>query len=287
MRVARQGKAPLRVAIQGEAGAFSHQAAEQLYGPGLELVSTRTFEDLFTALVDGSADRIVVPVENTLAGSVPGNLDRILERGLQVLAETLVRIRLHLVVPPGRALGEVHSAASHPVALQQCQNFFRSHPSIEPVAVYDTAGSVRDLMSGAATYDGAIGSPLAAELYGASSLLPEIEDDSGNFTRFFAVGPANTETNADVSKTSLAFVVAHEPGSLYRALGVFAQHGIDLMRLESRPMRGRPWEYRFYVDVRGDPSGPLGASIEDLKNIAAELRILGTYPEWPAVYSSG
>jgi len=271
---------PILVAIQGVAGAFSHEAAEKLFGPDFELVPTRTFDDLMAAVSESRADRGIVPVENTLAGFVQGNLDRVLQNSLTVVAETRVRIRLCLLAPPGRTLQEIKTAASHPVALQQCTGFFRKHADIEPVAVYDTAGSVQDLMEGGVAYDAAIGSPLAAARYGAETLFSEIEDDHRNHTRFFAVSRGPDEKPEPASKTSLAFVVAHEPGSLHRALGVFAGRGVDVMKLESRPIPGRPWEYRFYADIRGNPMGVVGECIEELRAMAAELQILGSYPEW-------
>jgi prephenate dehydratase len=148
------------------------------------------------------------------------------------------------------------------------------------VAVYDTAGSVRDLMAGSAPYDAAIGSDLAARIYGGQILMEEIEDDRENHTRFFAVSLSDGEPGGENPKTSLAFVVAHEPGSLYRALGVFARRGVDLTKLESRPIPGRPWEYRFFADVRGSPDDGLGPCLEELEAMASELRMLGCYPEW-------
>jgi prephenate dehydratase len=221
---------------------------------------------------------LVVPVENTLAGSVQGNLDRILHHGFHAVGETQVRIRLSLVARPGTPLEGIRAAASHPVALQQCQRFFQRHPGIQPVAVYDTAGSIRDLMSGDAPYDAAIGSELAARIYGAERIVDEIEDDKENFTRFFAVsGEAGPVPEGNV-KTSLAFVVPHEPGSLHRALAVFAERNVDLTKLESRPIPGRPWEYRFFADVRGGTEGAVGESLRELKALGAELQILGSYP---------
>ncbi len=273
--------APFSVAIQGEAGAFSHEAGVNLFGPDLDLVPTRTFDDLFSAVVSGEADRGIVPVENTLAGSVPGNLQRVLESGLHVVGETRVRIRLLLLVEPGRQLSDVRRAASHPVALQQCFQFFREHPEIEPVPVYDTAGSVRDLMIGSAGYDAAIGSALAAEKYGAQALFHEIEDDHLNFTRFFAISREAERGPGKFSKTSLAFVVPHEPGSLHRALAVFSERGIDLTKLESSPIRGRPWEYRFFADLRADSAGVVEDSLAELADLGAECHVLGSYREWP------
>jgi prephenate dehydratase len=271
--------AALSVAIQGEPGAFSHMAVERLFGPGVGLVPTRTFDDLFEALLTGRAGRAMVPVENTLAGSVQGNLDRIVRHGLHVVAETRVRIRLCLAAPPGTVLSEIRGAASHPVALQQCQAFFAAHPEVEPVPVYDTAGSIRDLMAGGAPYDAAIGSELAVRLYGAQILVEEIEDDPENHTRFFAVSRVPEPVGGGNPKTSLAFVVHHEPGSLHRALGVFAHRGVDLTKLESRPIPGRPWEYRFFADVRGDARGELGEALQEMERLATELTVLGTYAE--------
>ena len=283
----------MAVAIQGAAGAFSHEAAEKLYGKEIRLVSARTFDDLMAAVASGEATRGVVPVENTLAGFVQGNLDRIVQAGLHVVGETRVRIRLCFLAPPGTALSRVRTAASHPVALQQCTRFFREHPGIEPVAVYDTAGSVQDLMSKKGEYDAAIGSAMAGTLYGAEAFFSEIEDDHRNHTRFFAVarrgdegpgllgqGAEAADPSGPASKTSIAFVVAHEPGSLYRSLGVFANRGVDLTKLESRPIPGRPWEYRFYADLRGDPGGAVRESIQELRGMAAELTVLGSYREW-------
>lgn len=267
------------VAIQGEPGAFSHMAALNLWNQEARLVATRSFTDLFRAVASGDARYGVVPVENTLAGSVQGNLDLILQHGFHVVAETRVRIQLTLVAAPGTSLNSIRSAASHPVALQQCQGFFAAHPGLEPVAVYDTAGSIRDLMAGDADYDAAIGSPLAARIYGAEVLEEEIEDNRENYTRFFAVSAREEPTPPSPHKTSLAFVVAHEPGSLHQALGVFARRGLDLTKLESRPIPGRPWQYRFFADVRGAPDGELGEGLEELKGMALELHVLGCYRE--------
>ena len=273
-------KGELTVAIQGEPGAFSHMAALSLWGQTVRLTATRSFPDLFQAVKAGEARYGVVPVENTLAGSVQGNLDLILEYGFQVVAETQVRIQLTLVTPPGTPPTAIRSAASHPVALQQCRNFFAARPRLEPVAVYDTAGSIRDLMAGDADYGAAIGSPLAARIYGAEVLEEEIEDNHENYTRFFAVTSLEEPPPHGPHKTTLAFVVAHEPGSLHQALGVFARRGLDLTKLESRPIPGQPWQYRFFADVRGSPDGELGEGLKELEEMALELRVLGYYQEW-------
>lgn len=268
------------VAIQGERGAFSHAAALCMAPGAPAILPRRSFEDLFEAVAGGTADLGVVPVENTLAGSVQRNLDLLVEHTLHAVAETRVHIGLCLVVPPGRDLGGVRSAASHPVALQQCRGFFRAYPGIESVTAYDTAGSVRDLLEGRAAYDAAIGSALAAELYGGEILLEGIEDDPHNYTRFLAVARAPAEAPGTGAKTSLAFTVRHRPGSLHEALGCFARRGTDLTRLESRPIPGRPWEYRFYADLRGAPLAEQLACVEELRGVAAEVRVLGSYTEF-------
>ncbi len=174
-----------RVAIQGEVGAFSHEAAHKLLGPDIELVPCRTFSEAFHAVSNGGAERAVIPVENALAGPVVESLDLLWSSGLTVRGETRVRIRLCLSAPPDVALEAVRSVASHPVALEQCHNLFEQNPQMEPVVVYDTAGSVKDMMQGSVEYDAAISSRLAAELYGAHLLKTDVEDDPRNYTRFF------------------------------------------------------------------------------------------------------
>ncbi len=272
--VSRQG-----IVIQGERGAFSHAAAIRLFGPGVEVQPRRTFEELFEAVADEEAEHAVVPVENTLAGSVQRNLDLLVQYTLHATAETRVPVRLCLVVEPGRTMAEIRSAASHPVALQQCHRFFAGHPRIEPRAAYDTAGAVKELMEGRAGYQAAVGSALAAELYGGEVLAEGLEDDPGNFTRFFAVARQPGRPPEEGSKTSLAFTLAHRPGSLHYALGCFAERNVDLSRLESRPIPGRPWEYRFYADLRGAPLSVQSECVERLRGMAGEVRVLGQYPE--------
>jgi prephenate dehydratase len=265
-----------RASIQGEAGAFSHTAARQLFGDDVEIVPCTSFDDLFESVVRGRATHGVVPVENTLAGSVPGNLDRLMDSGLHAVSETNVRVELCLIAPPNRQVSDLRSAASHPVALEQCRRFFRERPQVTPVTIYDTAGGVRDLMRGGANFDAAIASRLAAGLYGANVLLEGIEDNHKNFTRFFAVATEPGEPPAESVTASLGFVVPHEPGSLHRALGHFARAGVNLTRLESRPIPGRPWEYRFYADVHGDRD-PIEEALEALGRGAADVHVLGIY----------
>jgi len=269
------------VAIQGEAGSFSHAAAREALGQDVRLVPCPTFDELFRAVETGDATRGVVPIENSLAGSVYEAYDALGAHALHVVGETQVRVRHCIVVRPGTALSGIRRVASHPVALAQCRRFFVDHPAITPVPAYDTAGSVRDLLAGGSDADAAIGSALAAQLYGGEILLEGIEDHPENYTRFLVVarepGPLD-----GTSKTSLVFLLPNVPGSLYRAMGAFANRGLDLAKIESRPIMGRPWEYAFYLDVLGDPRGAVAEALAELASLARELRVLGAYPARPA-----
>ncbi|MCH7892461.1 MAG: prephenate dehydratase, partial [Gemmatimonadetes bacterium] len=202
-----------KVAIQGEAGAFSHEAAHKLLGPDLQLVPCRTFSEAFQAVTTGEADRAVIPVENALAGPVVESLDLLWSSGLTVRGETRVRIRLCVSAPPGVALEDVRSVASHPVALKQCRTLFEQNPQMEPVVVYDTAGSVRDLMAGSVDYDAAISSRLAAELYGAHLLQTDIEDDHRNYTRFFELAAPGVVPDSRGVCGAVAVGIPNEPGA--------------------------------------------------------------------------
>ncbi|HVH67220.1 MAG TPA: prephenate dehydratase [Gemmatimonadales bacterium] len=264
------------VAIQGEAGSFSHAAALDALGADLRLIPCATFEDLFRAVAAGEAALGVVPIENSLAGSVHENYDLLGRYALHVVAETQVRVRHCLIARPGTSLDGVRRVASHPVALAQCRAFFAAHPEVVPVPAYDTAGSVRDLMVGRLAADAAIASALAAELYGAAVLKEGLEDHAENYTRFLVIArePGPRER---ARKTSLVFTLPNVPGSLHRALGAFAARGLDLTKIESRPIPGRPWEYAFYLDVLGDPRGEVAAALAELRAFAPEVRVLGTY----------
>ena len=262
------------MAIQGERGAFSHEAALRALGDDIEIVACESFDALFAAAVEGRADRALVPIES----SIHENYDRLSACDLHIVGEVPLRVRQCLIARPGATVATLRRVASHPVALAQCRRFFALHPQLEAVVAYDTAGSVRDLLRDGPDTNGAIGSALAARLYGGQILLEGIEDDPQNYTRFLVLareaGPLETAT-----KTSLVFTLRHEPGILHRAIGAFSLRGIDLAKIESRPLRGRPWEYLFYLDVLGDPRGATGEALEELRGLAASLRILGSYPD--------
>jgi prephenate dehydratase len=267
----------LRVAIQGEQGAFSHEAALLALGESVEIVPCETFDALFEAVASGAADRAVVPIENSLHGSIHENYDRLFARALHIVGEVPLRVRQCLIARPGSSLASLRKVASHPVALAQCRRFFAAHPQLEPVVAYDTAGAVRDLMRDGAPTSAAIGSALAAQLYGGQVLDRDIEDDPQNYTRFLVLAREPGALEA-ATKTSLVFTLKNEPGVLHKALGAFALRGVDLAKIESRPLRGRPWEYLFYLDVLGDPRAALGEALRELSGLATSLRVLGSYP---------
>jgi prephenate dehydratase len=264
------------VAIQGEAGSFSHAAARRLLGEEVRLLHRPSFDSLFDAVGSGEADRGLLPIENSLAGSIHENYDRLSSSPLHIVAETQLRVSHCLIGRPGSTLASIRRAASHAVALAQCRRFFADNPQIEPVVVYDTAGSVRDLLAGGLASAAAIGSRLSAELYGGQILREAIEDDPRNFTRFLLLS-RDAVAAGPPSKTSITFVLKNEPGALHRALGMFASRGVDLAKIESRPLRGRPWEYAFYLDALGDPAGPSGEAVRELAAAAVSLRVLGSY----------
>jgi prephenate dehydratase len=268
----------VKVAIQGERGAFSHAAALQALGQDVEVLPRPTFDALFAAVADGEADRSLVPIENSLAGSIHENYDRLKAGPLHIVGETQLRVRQCLIARPGATVASIRRVASHPVALAQCRRFFAERPQLEQVAAYDTAGSVKDLLRDGPATQAAIASALAASLYGGQVLMEGIEDDPENFTRFLVLArvPGPLER---ANKTTVVFSLRNAPGVLYRALGAFATRGVDLSKIESRPLRGKPWEYAFYLDVLGDPRGVAGDALSELAGLAQEMRVLGSYPE--------
>lgn len=267
----------MKTAIQGERGSFSHQAALQLVSKAHILPCARSVE-VFDAVDSGRAQCAVVPVENTLAGSVGEHLDLLLEREVFIQAELRLRIEHNLIAAPGVKLKDIHQVLSHPVALDQCRRFFRSHKRISPVAFYDTAGSVKHVMETGLKDTAAIASRKAAEEYGARVLLSSLEDDKQNFTRFFLIHKKR-KTVPGANKTSVVFSLRNVPGALFRALSVFTLRDLDLSKIESRPVRGKPWEYVFYVDVLCGNDEPLKKALDHLAEIARIVKVLGIYPQ--------
>ncbi|MBM3787925.1 MAG: prephenate dehydratase [Acidobacteria bacterium] len=272
----------MRAAFQGERGAFSEAAARKLLGPDVQVVPCNRFEDIFAALRDKRVDAAVVPIENTLHGSVHENYDHLLRFKHPIVAETSLRIVHNLIAPPGRKLKDITRVFSHPVALNQCLGFFAANPHIERVTFFDTAGSVKHLMEHDEPGAAAIASSIAADFYGARILKKSIEDDRENHTRFFLLkrnAPKSAPGDTKEWKTSIVFALRNIPGALFRAMSVFALRDINLTKIESRPIRGRPWEYHFYVDLLAHADSPNARkALGHLAEFAQDLHVLGSYP---------
>jgi len=284
-------KAAMKVAFQGELGAFSQQAIRQLLGPRAVPVPRQRFDEVFAALDAHEVDAAVLPMENTLAGSVHENYDLLLRHGFEITAETNVRIVHNLIAPPGVTFRRILKVYSHPVALNQCLDFFRSHPRMERVTYYDTAGSVKMVMEQKPPGAAAIASELAAQIYGGRILKREIEDNRQNFTRFFLLEPHGSAPRPPRGsarnpwKTTLVFTTRNVPGTLFRALSALALRDIDLAKIESRPLHGKPWEYLFYLDLLGHREDKnVRNALAHIKEVADFLRVLGSYRAAEKVY---
>lgn len=271
------------IAFQGEFGAFS-QTAAGILAPGYTPVALPSFREVFSAVADGKCQCAAVPIENTLHGSVHENYDHLLRFNLPILGETFVRIVHNLIAPPGTSLRKLRQVYSHPVALNQCVKFLNANPQFERMPFYDTAGSVKMLMETRPPNAAAIASASAAEIYGATILKRGIEDDRENYTRFFllrsAARPADSRRRAGVRyKTSVVFTVRNIPGALFRSLSAFALRDLNLTKIESRPLHGRPWDYLFYVDLIGHTDdAAVKNALSHLAELADMWRILGCYP---------
>ena len=283
----------MKIAIQGERGSFSHEAAEKMISRCAVVPCARSAE-VFDRLEAGSVAGAVIPLENTLAGTVAEHADLLLTRSVFIQAEYLLRIVHNVIAAPGVSPASLRRVMSHPVALDQCRDFFRKHPRIESVPFYDTAGSVKHVMAEGLKDAAGIAGKQAAREYGAKILQAGIEDDKRNFTRFLLIRRVIEQKKPQSSarlipqsyqkliprganKTSIVFQVKNVPGALFKSLSVFALRDISLSKIESRPMRGRPWEYVFYVDfLRGDDE-PARNALRHLGEVAEFVKVLGVY----------
>lgn len=272
--------ATARIAFQGERGAFSEEAALKLLGADTVLVPCPTFDATFSAIRNQAADYVLAPMENSLAGSVHRSFDLLVESGLHIVGEVIIPIVHNLIGVPGAAPERIASVESHPVALAQCERFFIAHPRLKRIPAEDTAGSVREVMRTGDATRAAIASKRAAELYGAVILQAHLEDDRENYTRFFLLAPSGAQPQEfpKADKISLVFQLAHKPGALHHALEPFARRNINMMKIESRPVHGRPWQYRFYLDLQASAADPeFAAALAELAQQAVELKVLGSY----------
>lgn len=271
----------MRVAIQGEPGSNSHLAVLELLGQQ-SLIPCSLSAEVFERLSDGSANAAVLPIENSLHGAVADHYDLLLRHPVRIAQELSLRIRHALIAPPGTEFAHIRRVLSHPVALSQCRQFFRNHPQCRAVPAYDTAGSVKLVLAGNRSDEAAIAAPYAADVYGATVLARDLEDDPQNFTRFLLLYPsAHSASHLDPQaplKLSLAFSIPHRPGSLVETLTVLAGQGADLTRIESRPVPGRPWEYVFFVDLRLNHAAAADALLAAMTRHCHLFRELGRYP---------
>jgi prephenate dehydratase len=269
----------MKIAIQGEPGSFSHEAAHK-FVPDAEILPCSLSVEVFAALDCKRADAAAIPIENSLAGSVLEHFDLLLAHDVKVVRETPLRIRHNLIALAGVSIGEIDRVYSHPVALAQCRRFLAAHPAMKATAFYDTAGSVKHLAEQCDRRAAAIASEAAARIYGAQVLERGIEDNPENYTRFFLVLRAgDAQADPDANKLSLAFSLENRPGSLVAALSALAAQGTNLTKIESRPVQGKPWEYIFYVDCQIGEGGEASRVLDALRPHCGMVKELGRYRE--------
>jgi arogenate/prephenate dehydratase len=272
----------VKAAFQGIHGAYSEVATRRLLGASCKTVPVETFEQVFLAVRNRHVDRGVIPIENSLAGSIHQNYDLLLRHKLHIVAETQLRIEHALVCHPSSNLRNLTAIRSHPQALAQCSAFFARHRSLAPVAYFDTAGAARSVMEEGAVEVGALASTYAARLYGLKILRANVENRTNNFTRFLVISRKPLQPPHTVkTKCSIVFTPAkNQVGILFRVLGVFALRDINLLKIESRPDPSSTFDYMFYVDFQGHPDDPkIINALDHLGEMVTEFRLLGSYAE--------
>src|SRR3989449_541276 len=269
----------MRMGYQGEPGAFSEAAARRV-DPDAQLVPFRSFEEVFDAVNGGAASYGVLPIENSIGGSIHRNYDLLLSHELPIVGEVELPVVHHLLALPGATLGGLTRVYSHPQGLAQCERFLRTLSGVDIIATYDTAGSAKMVADAGSRESAAIASARAGEVFGLTALASSIQDFDDNITRFLVIGRRPLK-DAVADKTTIVFTLPNEPGSLFKALSVFALRGVDLTKLESRPIPGRPWEYLFYVDLAAARDELTCArALGHLAEFAPMLRTLGSYASW-------
>ena len=269
----------MRVAFQGEPGSYSEQAVFNYFG-NVETKPCESFDMVFDSVVSDACEYGLIPIENSLAGSIHQNYDLLLRHDLHIVGEYLLRVQHCLIALPGVEKQEIKKAISHPQALGQCAAYLRGL-GIKPEPVYDTAGSVKMLKESGARDTAAIASRRAAEIYEMQILEEGIEDNAENYTRFLAISKTPADESKGESKTSIVFTLKNQPGALFKALSVFALRDIDLTKIESRPLQGKPWDYLFYIDFIGATHEETARkALDHLGEYALTLRVLGSYPRF-------
>jgi prephenate dehydratase len=266
----------MRIAIQGELGSFSHEAVLNLE-PQATIVPCAHSAEVFNLVESAEVCAAVIPIENSLAGSVVEHFDLLFQCQVQIERESLLRIRHNLIGVPGCNVEDIRRVLSHPVALAQCRRFFSQHPRMSPTPFYDTAGSVKHVVEQGSGEAAAIGSEQAAFTYGGQVLASGIEDNAANYTRFFLIR-RKAEPAPGGDKVSIAFTVENRPGSLVSALEVFADYNTNLCKVESRPVHGQPWQYVFYVDYQVSDPASTSIALDQLRRRCLLVKELGRYP---------
>lgn len=276
---------PISIAFQGERGAYSEIAAEKFFNCNIKFIPCKDLEDVFKIVEDSYVDYGIIPVENSIEGSVTRSYDLMRESNLKITGEIVIRISHCLISYHDYEIKDVRKVYSHPQALGQCKNFIRKQ-KLATYPTYDTAGSVKMLSRRRIKYAAAIASSKAAEIYGLKILAEGIEDDKNNYTRFLIISRNMIKPIGKV-KTSIVFTVKHVPGSLYKALKVFASRGINLTKIESRPVIGRPWEYYFYLDFEGSiENNIVKNALKELSKKTTYIKVLGSYKQSSNHYTS-
>lgn len=268
-----------KIAFQGERGAYSEAAAVEYFGPNIEPVPCESFEEIFERVTAAEVDKGIIPVENSLAGSIHRNYDLLLRYNLSITGEVQLRIAHQLMVLPGVKAEQIKRICSHPQGLAQCEGSITRHfPHAERVSTYDTAGSAKMLREETMTNAAAIASRRAAEIYGMDIIYPDFEDNPENYTRFLIISREATEPEGQ-AKTSIVYAMENSPGALFKSMAVFALRDIDLTKIESRPLQGKRWQYFFYLDFIGSQHQPhCRNALNNLQEITSYLRVLGSYP---------
>jgi len=274
-------------AIQGDIGSFSEEAAIRLFKGGVEIFSCRHFEDVFRKVAEGAVDYSLIPIENSLSGSIHRNYDLLRKHGLYIVGEIYLKIEHHLIVLPGVRFEDLTTVVSHPVALNQCERFFEENPQLRAETSWDTSGSVRELLEKRLSDWGAIASRRASKVFGAEIVRENIQDNEQNYTRFVLLS-RQRKKEEKANKTSIVFSFRNVPGALFKSLSVFALRDIDLTKIESRPIRGRAWEYLFYLDFLGNLNEKrVINALNHLQEITDTFEILGSYPRDESVVKRG
>jgi len=268
----------MKVAFQGERGAYSESAVYSFFGSSVDVKPCRNLSDVFESVEKGETKYGVVPIENSIEGSVSQTYDLFLKHDLKVCGETVLKIDHCLITNPKTSLNSIEAIYSHPQALAQCRSFLESL-GCELIPTYDTAGSVKMMKEKGLMNAGAIASERAAEIYGMKILARDIADNPNNYTRFFVLSKEDSPPSGN-DKTSIIFSVKHIPGALYHALGEFAIKNINLTKVETRPAKGKPWEYNFYLDFEGHRSEKrCQEALRGLEKKSYFVKVLGSYPK--------